>query len=133
MSFRVEQEVPEESALVAHARNEFDYIGDEEHVVAAYLDIIRIFESLGHSGGSAGFFIETLYILLRMKNLTPLTDSSDEWSYYDEEMWGESGGIWQNNRNSEAFSDDGGKTYRFLVTDPETVYTSASSATGAAE
>lgn len=67
-------------------------------------------------GGSASVAIPTINELLQFKNLAPLTDNSDEWLYHGEERWGAPGGIWQNCRNSEAFSTDGGKTY-YLVSE----------------
>lgn len=60
--------------------------------------------------------IPTIYQLLKQKNLTPLTDSPNEWLFHDEDTWGAPGGIWQNIRNGEAFSHDGGKTY-YLVSE----------------
>ena len=44
----------------------------------------------------------------------PLTDDPYEWQYHGEDLWGSKEGIWQNKRNSEAFSNDGGQTYYLL-------------------
>jgi hypothetical protein len=69
---------------------------------------------MGHSGGSASVAIPTINALLQFKNLRPLTNDPKEWVHHGEEIWGEKGGIWQNERNAEAFSKDGGKTYYLI-------------------
>lgn len=103
------------SRLVEHARRELEIIGEEEHTIQGICNIMQAFADMGHSGGSASVVIPWLDKLFRFKNLTPLTDDPDEWVHHDESTWGQPGGIWQNSRNSEAFSTDGGKTYRFLA------------------
>jgi hypothetical protein len=100
----------EDSNLVQHAKRELELIGEEDWVVNGYLKMIRIFAGMGHSGGSASVFIPTLNALLSYNNLSPLTDSPDEWMLVTED----DGGCWQSRRNPEAFSDDGGKTYYLL-------------------
>ena len=100
--------------IVDHARRELELLGEEQSTVDGYLKICEVFAEMGHSGGSASVFIPTLTRLLEQKNLTPLTDNPDEWNFIAEDVWGTEGGIWQNNRNSEAFSNDEGKTYYLL-------------------
>lgn len=100
--------------IVDHAQAELERISEEPRTIEGYLDMIRIFSRMGHSGGSASVFIPVLNALLRYENLSPLTDDPEEWVHHDETVWGERGGIWQNTRNSKAFSKDGGKTY-YLV------------------
>lgn len=101
----------EESNLVRHARRELELLGEEEETVDGYLRMIEIFTGMGHSGGSASVFIPTLNALLQFKNLKPLTDNPEEWNDV-----GEQSGypLSQSKRNSEAFSEDGGKTYYLL-------------------
>lgn len=111
---KIVAETPDESNLMIHARRELELLGEEPEIVDGYLKMIQIFVDMGHSGGSASIFIPTLNRLLWFKNLTPLTDDPDEWVHHTEEVWGEPGGVWQNVRNGEAFSDDGGKTYTLL-------------------
>lgn len=111
---KIVDETPDESNLMIHARRELELLGEEPEIVDGYLKMIQIFVDMGHSGGSASIFIPTLNRLLWFKNLTPLTDDPDEWVHHTEEVWGEPGGVWQNVRNGEAFSDDGGKTYTLL-------------------
>ena len=103
-----------DSNLVRHAARELQLLGEEPTVVLGYLKMIQIFAEMGHSGGSASVFTPTLHRLMDFKNLTPLTDDPDEWVHHTEEVWGEPGGVWQNVRNGEAFSSDGGKTYTLL-------------------
>lgn len=103
-----------ESNLVAHARRELDLIGEEPDTVSGYLKVVQAFADMGHSGGSASVAIPTLNALLQYKNLRPLTDAADEWFYHGPAMAGNDEGFWQNIRNSEAFSNDGGKTYYLL-------------------
>jgi hypothetical protein len=101
----------EDSNLVQHAKRELDLIGEEEWIVNGYLKMIRIFAGMGHSGGSASVFIPTLNALLSYNNLSPLTDSPDEWMLVSDTSEGK---CWQSKRNPEVFSDDGGKTYYLI-------------------
>lgn len=103
-----------ESNLVIHAVRELALLGNGPEVDDHVIEIVRIFSKAGHSGSSASYTIELISKLLRFENLTPLTDNPEEWQFVGEEIWGISGGIWQNRRNSEAFSNDGGKTYYLL-------------------
>lgn len=100
--------------FVAHAKRELAMINEDPEFVAAYLKIAEVFDGMGHSGGSCDVAVEVVNQLLKLQNLTPLTNNPDEWQYHDERMWGEIGGIWQNKRFGEAFSKDGGKTYYLL-------------------
>lgn len=103
-----------DSNLVRHARRELELIGEDPETVSGYLDVIRAFAKMGHSGGSASVAIPTINQLLQFKNLSDLTNDPKEWTHVAEEMWGVPGGVWQNNRNPEAFSNDGGQTYYLL-------------------
>ena len=100
------------SNLVKHARKELELVGEEERTVEGYLRVIQEFADMGHSGGSASVAIPVINRLLQFKNLKPLTNNPEEW----DDRSTESGGVplWQNNRNSEAFSDNGGKSYYLL-------------------
>ena len=107
------------SNLVDHAKRELDILaskgGHDEELNRIIVECIEKFSEYGHSGGSASWAIPVLNELLQFKNLTPLTDNPDEW------MQVGTGGllyrgydVWQNRRNSEAFSHDGGDTYYLL-------------------
>lgn len=97
----------EKSNLVAHARRELTLIGEEPETIGGYLKVVQAFANMRHSGGSAAVAIPVLNDLLQYKNLSPLTTSSDEWINVAENLW-------QNVRNSEAFSRNGGSTYYLL-------------------
>ena len=102
------------SNLIDHARRELELLGEESETVEGYIRVIQAFADMGHSGGSASVAIPTLEQLMSYKNLTPLTDDPAEWFYHDVELWDGKTGVWQNIRNGEAFSHDGGKTYYLL-------------------
>lgn len=103
--------VEETSNLVNHARRELELLGEEQETIDGYLDMIRIFSKMGHSGGSASVFIPTLNDLLQFKNLMPLNNLPG--------FWNEVGhGMWQSSRNPTAFSEDGGETWYFLDEKP---------------
>lgn len=95
------------SNLVDHAQRELALIGEEPEVVDGYLEVIGAFARMGHSGGSAAIAIPTINRLLQFKNLAPLTDDPDDWIAVGN-------GLWQNRRDSEAFSEDAGQTYHLL-------------------
>lgn len=103
-----------QSNLVDHAKRELEIIGEEPAVVEAYLKIVRIFADMGHSGASSMFAIPVIEHLLSFKPLSELTDDPEDWIHVGADIWGEKGGIYQNRRNGEAFSKDGGKTYYLL-------------------
>ncbi|MEU0078553.1 hypothetical protein ABZY58_11705 [Micromonospora tulbaghiae] len=101
-------------SLVEHAKRELELCGQFEEDPAYAQSIVAAvaaFASYGHSGGSAGVAIHQMTTLLQFGSLSPLTDSPDEW-FDVSEMSGTP--MWQNRRNSEAFSTDGGKTYYLL-------------------
>ena len=120
-----------DSNLVLHVQRECEIAGFEGYIKDAFVDIAKVWASMGHSGGSHMALLPILNELLNFHNIMPLTDNPEEWQHHGEERWGEPGGVWQNRRNGEAFSKDGGKTYK-LVSDPEyrtdkaVVHTSAS-------
>jgi len=103
-----------ESNLVAHARYELQAIGEDSQTTEELLKVVQAFSDMGHSGGSAGVAIAMLNELLQFQNLSPLTDNPDEWLFHGADIWGAEGGVWQNKRNGEAFSHDGGVTYYLL-------------------
>lgn len=103
----------DEDGMVAHARKELERIYEDSDVVEWMLGVIRSFAAYGHSGGSVATLIPQLTRLLEQKNLSPLTTNADEWEFRDPSMWPPNG-IWQNTRNSECFSEDGGKTFWVL-------------------
>lgn len=102
-----EGEDEEEGNLVRHARAELARINNDEDFNNSLIESVRAFAKYGHSGGSASVAIPILHDLLQFKNLTPLTDDASEWNNVGQNTW-------QSTRNSEAFSNDRGKTYWLL-------------------
>lgn len=93
-----------ENGLVAHARRELNLIGEEPDTIAGYLNVIKAFADMGHSGGSAMVAIPTINRLLQFENLAPLTTDPADWIDVADDLW-------QNRRCGRMFSTDGGKTY----------------------
>lgn len=102
------------SNLVEHARRELEAVGEDPQTIEGLLKVIQAFADMGHSGGSASIAIPMIHQLLQFKNLTALTDDPKEWFFHEESIAGVKGGFWQNIRDGEAFSHDGGKTYYLL-------------------
>lgn len=114
LPFVAESESLEESNFVTHARRELTALGEDQETIAGYLKVMQAYSEMGHSGGSHSVAVSVIYELLQFNNLTPLTNNPEEWFYHGEDVWGSEGGVWQNIRNGEAFSHDGGKTYYLL-------------------
>jgi hypothetical protein len=81
------------------------------------MSLIDLFASQRHSGYSASWAIDLFAKLANYENITPLTSDPEEWMLVDDDMW-------QNLRNSECFSTDGGVTYYKLSTGRDTIYRS---------
>jgi hypothetical protein len=102
------------SNIVRHGFREIRLAGiDDLQEVGGYITILQTFAEMGHSGGSAPHFIDTLVKLLNQENLTPLTNDPAEWKLIPEDQAGEPN-FYQNTRHYQAFSRDGGKTYTML-------------------
>lgn len=99
------------SNLVDHARRELELIGEEDWIVDSIVRMVEVFASMGHSGGSAYVTRDILCRLLAFEPLAELTDDPGEWEQHPPERWDNESPIWQNRRDSKAFSHDGGKTY----------------------
>jgi len=101
------------SNLVNHARRELTLIGEESETIERYLNIIKAFSDMGHSGGSASVAIPTINVLLQFKNLSALTNDPAEWMFVGD-VSPTASELWQSIRNLEAFSHDGGKSFWLL-------------------
>jgi hypothetical protein len=132
MTATTTNENPTGSTLVAHAIHELDLIGmtadnpDEMNRMGrrCLLDLVRLFADQGHSGFTAAYTLATLNKLLDFKPLTPITNDPDEWLYHGDV--GKNGeGLWQNKRDGECFSADGGKTFRRNSENQSVLHTSA--------
>lgn len=105
-------------SLVKHAEDElkraglFDKDSDYEGKLgAAVLDLVKAFAAQGHSGFSANWTLDVFNKVARWQTLTPISSDPSEWYDRSEES-GEP--MWQNMRDSAAFSRDGGKTWYHL-------------------
>ena len=97
------------------AKKELELIGALDDFHEVYEPYLKIFSNQGHSGGSASIVLPILCKLLNKKPLSPLTSDCNEWR----DVSKESGyPLWQNKRDSEAFSKDGGKTF-VMLDDPD--------------
>lgn len=110
-----------DSNLVRHAERELRLAGlldrDSDYngiLGEAVLAIVALFAQQGHSGASAAMVTDIATRLMRFEPLTPLTNDPDEWIQIAEEAPGWPS-LWQNRRNSSAFSNDGGKTHYTLI------------------
>lgn len=92
------------SNLVDHARRELEHLGCKEEDILDVEKVVRAFADIHPSGGQASWLIPIIHTLLQFKPLTPLTDDPKEWVEVGD-------GLWQNSRNSEALSNNGGRTY----------------------
>ena len=104
---------PTGSNLACHAWDELDRVGLFTGDGDAYggmtgravMGLVDVFVEQGHSGMSASIVIDILRRVLAFEPLSPLTDDPAEWMEVTD-------GLWQSRRQSQAFSQDGGKTYR---------------------
>ena len=122
------EDLPErpQGNLTGHAWDElnraglFDKSSDYHGALGvAVLELMEVFAGQGHSGTSAGAAVELFQRLARFQPLSDLTDDPSEWMEVTD-------GLWQSRRMSEAFSTDGGRTYRMNSTGDKT-YTSVAS------
>ena len=111
-----EEETPpiEDNPLYRHAKHELELVGNDADFNDRILDMVKAFIQMRHSGSSAAYTILMIKKLLSFRNLTGLTDDPEEWQFHRENMAPGTEGFWQNKRNGEAFSMDGGKTYYLL-------------------
>lgn len=122
---------PTEGNLLQHAWDELNRAGLFTEKGDFYggmtgrsvMELIETFDKHDHSGMSAGIVIDLFTKLASFQPLSPPTDDPEEW--FEHEGFGPDGesSLWQNKRKSDAFSADGGKTYR-VNGDPDTVHTS---------
>ena len=103
--------------LVDHARREMLITGEDPITFEGVLNVVQAFEDMNHSGASRILVASMINELLQFKNLAPLTDNPNEWTFFDKTDYGWNIDVWQNKRNAKAFSDDAGQTY-WLVSEP---------------
>lgn len=118
------------SKLIAHANRELDRIGlppsdptnplkernrwePDRQARLDIMELVTTFAAQNHSGFSASYVLHLATKLMDFKPLGPLTNDPEEWDHISEQRSGRSN-LWQNTRDSRAFSEDGGKTYYFV-------------------
>lgn len=93
------------SDLSKHAIGELSLIQEDAKIILWYVSVIEAFNIMQLPQEAADHCIATLSRLLRYENLAPLTDEPREWIQIGDELW-------QSIRNRDAFSNNGGKTYK---------------------
>jgi len=96
-----------------HARAELMMLGKDKKTVQLYLDAVAAISDVLDVGDNFIEIMNNLTKVVYYQNISPLTDSPDEWMNVGA-MIGKELSMWQSARNPEAFSTDGGKTYYLL-------------------
>lgn len=94
-----------DGGIAAHAKRELAYDKDALPMV---LDVVRVFGTQGHSGGSAPITISLIGAILSYKPIGPLMGTDDEWMDVAE-MSGRP--LWQNVRCGRVFREGDGQAY----------------------
>ena len=95
------------SGITQHGIGELNLINEDPKIIIWYTSVLEAFSALNHTAESAAHTAEVLYRLFKYENLFPLTDHPKEW----EEV---KPGVWQSQRNFDAYSTNGGKTYKLF-------------------
>lgn len=104
----LEMHAEKEMRLAGLYDSDSDYAG---MIPEAVMALIKAHAEQGHSGGSHWLTLEIFNKLANFKTLTPINS--------DPSTWMEVGpNVWQSNRQSTVFSQDGGKTW-YDIDDPE--------------
>lgn len=93
------------SDLSKHAIGELSLIKEDTKIILWYVSVIEAFNIMQLGPEATDHCIGTLNRLLRYENLAPLTDEPREWVQIGDELW-------QSIRNRDAFSNNGGTTYK---------------------
>jgi hypothetical protein len=93
------------SDLSKHAIGELSLIKEDPKIILWYVSVIEAFNIMQLEPEASDHCVATLTQLLRYGNLAPLTDEPKEWVQIGDELW-------QSIRNRDAFSNNGGKTYK---------------------
>jgi len=111
------EQVDRDSNLVKHAEREMRLLGCNEGDIQWMRRVVSVFASYGHSGGSAMYYIPMLQEILQFHTLSALTANPGEWTEVGPN-------VWQNKRNPEVFSTDGGKTHYYISDKFRTIHES---------
>jgi len=93
------------SDLSKHAIGELSLIKEDPKIILWYVSVIEAFNIMQLPQEAADHCVATLTQLLRYGNLAPLTDEPKEWIQIGDNLW-------QSIRNRDAFSNNGGTTYK---------------------
>ena len=93
------------SDLSKHAIGELSLIKEDPKIILWYVSVIEAFNIMQLEPDASDHCVATLTQLLRYGNLAPLTDEPKEWVQIGDELW-------QSIRNRDAFSSNGGITYK---------------------
>jgi hypothetical protein len=93
------------SDLSKHAIGELSLIKEDPKIILWYVSVIEAFNIMQLTPEASDHCVATLTQLLRYGNLAPLTDEPKEWIQIGDELW-------QSIRNRDAFSNNGGNTYK---------------------
>lgn len=95
------------SGITAHGIGELNLIGEDPKIIVWYISVLEAFAALKHTPESAAHTSEVLARLFRYENLYPLTNNPKEWQEVKP-------GVWQSLRSFDAYSTNGGKTYKLF-------------------
>lgn len=93
------------SDLSKHAIGELSLIKEDAKIILWYVSVIEAFNIMQLPPEASDHCVGTLTQLLRYGNLAPLTDEPREWIQIGDTLW-------QSIRNRDAFSNNGGTTYK---------------------
>jgi hypothetical protein len=93
------------SAMSKHAIVELSLIKEEPKIILWYVSVLEAYNIMQLTEEASDHCLETLTRLIRYENLAPLTDEPMEWVKVADDMW-------QSIRNYDAFSNNGGKTFK---------------------
>ena len=93
------------SDLSKHAIGELSLIKEDPKIILWYVSVIEAFNIMQLPPEASDHCVATLTQLLRYGNLAPLTDEPKEWIQIGDELW-------QSIRTRDAFSNNGGNTYK---------------------
>lgn len=99
-----------DKTLRRHAHKELELLNieqnypDAHHVIKTIVDTLEDFREK-HGEQEAGYIMDMFEMLLKGHNLAPITDNPDDWEYLSEAE------VWQNFRNPNVYSTDGGRTW----------------------
>lgn len=93
------------SAMSKHAIVELSLIKEDPKVVLWYVSVLEAYNAMNLTEEASDHCLQVLNRLIRYENLAPLTDEPMEWVKIGDNYW-------QSIRSYDAYSTNGGKTYK---------------------